>query len=36
LLAMTERVELRYRNLLIDTEKTINELLNLYSNDGHG
>ncbi len=31
---MTERVVLRYRDLLIDTEKAINELLNLYSNDG--
>jgi hypothetical protein len=31
---MTERQALRYRNLLIDTEKAINEILNLYSNDG--
>ncbi len=34
LLAMTERRALRYRNIHIDTEKAINELLNLYSNDG--
>ena len=32
--AMTGRVELCYSNLLIDTEKAISELLNLYSNDG--
>ncbi len=30
---MTERRALRYRNILIDTEKAINELLNLYNND---
>ncbi len=34
LLAMTERRALRYRSLHIDMEKTINELLDLYSNDG--